>query len=360
MFYFASRIVSLTGAFLYPAYGSYKTLSHRPSSERDLERWLMYWSVLGCIIATEYVAEWIVRWIPFYWEIKTSFLLYLALPQTQGATYIYIHHLEPFLTEHEREIDSAVAKAKAKLYDFIQSKLQALWGHVSSSIIINQATSPSSSVPPAGHGAQLPDSGAASALPSPTLVRPGSSPAQMAWGLWRTYGPSVIAHGTTILTAASTAAAASNLVQGGAQFIEASTTVQTHLQVPTSRSSPDTRRRGVGYSAEPDDDENSLIESRRRLEAELPSSSASSGNQSYPPPPPSSSSSSGSEEVTLVSGGVASSVYCEDENGGRYEKIDREDVSTETSTTSPASPSGGGGGWFGWGASKGYEKLKSD
>ncbi len=53
---------SLTGAFLYPAYGSYKTLSHRPSSERDLERWLMYWSVLGCIIATEYVAEWIVRW----------------------------------------------------------------------------------------------------------------------------------------------------------------------------------------------------------------------------------------------------------------------------------------------------------
>ncbi len=184
----------------------------------------------------------------------------------------------------------------------------------------------------------------------------------MAWGLWRTYGPSVIAHGTTLLTAATTAAAASNVVQGGVQFIEASTTVQTHVQVPT-RSTPETRRRGVGYSAEPDDDENSLIESRRRLEAELaplPSSSASSGNQSYPPPPPSSSSSSGSEEVTLVSGGVASSVYCEDENGGRYEKIDREDVSNETSTTSPASPSGGGGGWFGWGASKGYEKLKSD
>lgn len=49
-------------AFLYPGYASYKTLSQRPASEEDLERWLMYWSVLGCIVGVEYLAEWLVSW----------------------------------------------------------------------------------------------------------------------------------------------------------------------------------------------------------------------------------------------------------------------------------------------------------
>jgi len=53
---------SATTAFLYPAYASYKTLSQRPASEEELERWLMYWSVLGGVVAVEYVAEWMVSW----------------------------------------------------------------------------------------------------------------------------------------------------------------------------------------------------------------------------------------------------------------------------------------------------------
>jgi receptor expression-enhancing protein 1/2/3/4 len=52
-------------AFLYPGYASYKTLSQKPASEEDLERWLMYWSVLGCIVGVEYVAEWLVSWLVF-------------------------------------------------------------------------------------------------------------------------------------------------------------------------------------------------------------------------------------------------------------------------------------------------------
>lgn len=53
---------SATAAFLYPGYASYKTLSQHPASEADLEKWLMYWSVLACIITIEYVAEWLVSW----------------------------------------------------------------------------------------------------------------------------------------------------------------------------------------------------------------------------------------------------------------------------------------------------------
>ena len=53
---------SSIGAFIYPGYASYKTLSQRPASPEELERWLMYWSVLGCVVGIEYVAEWLISW----------------------------------------------------------------------------------------------------------------------------------------------------------------------------------------------------------------------------------------------------------------------------------------------------------
>jgi hypothetical protein len=48
---------SSLAAFLYPGYASYKTLAQRPASEADLERWLMYWSVLGCIGVPDLLAH---------------------------------------------------------------------------------------------------------------------------------------------------------------------------------------------------------------------------------------------------------------------------------------------------------------
>jgi hypothetical protein len=58
----SNALCSAVCAFLYPGYASYKTLSQRPASEADLEKWLMYWSVLGSIVAVEYVAEWLISW----------------------------------------------------------------------------------------------------------------------------------------------------------------------------------------------------------------------------------------------------------------------------------------------------------
>lgn len=55
-------LISCIAAFLYPGYASFKTLSQRPASEEDLERWLMYWSVLACVVGVEYLAEWLVSW----------------------------------------------------------------------------------------------------------------------------------------------------------------------------------------------------------------------------------------------------------------------------------------------------------
>lgn len=49
-------------AYLYPGYKSYKTLSQRPANEADIERWLKYWCVIGCVVAIE-SAEWVVNWL---------------------------------------------------------------------------------------------------------------------------------------------------------------------------------------------------------------------------------------------------------------------------------------------------------
>jgi receptor expression-enhancing protein 1/2/3/4 len=54
---------------LYPAYASYKALSATPVSNpeatRDVERWLMYWSVVGTWTGLEGLAGFLFTWYVF-------------------------------------------------------------------------------------------------------------------------------------------------------------------------------------------------------------------------------------------------------------------------------------------------------
>lgn len=74
---------SLTIAFLYPAYASYKALQSRPrrsaatsgaataaagalsglsGSDAEVERWLMYWAVVGVWAGVEGCIGWVLAW----------------------------------------------------------------------------------------------------------------------------------------------------------------------------------------------------------------------------------------------------------------------------------------------------------
>ncbi|KAK4053740.1 hypothetical protein OIV83_001396 [Microbotryomycetes sp. JL201] len=110
MFYLLSRLVSTVAGAIYPAYASYKAIKANDVSQ--LEVWLMFWVVMGIVMTFESTLEWLVTWVPFYYEIKTLVILWLTLPQIQGSTYIYVAHVHPFLTEHEDEIDQAIADGK--------------------------------------------------------------------------------------------------------------------------------------------------------------------------------------------------------------------------------------------------------
>ncbi|KAL5520925.1 hypothetical protein ACEPAF_2928 [Sanghuangporus sanghuang] len=190
LIYFTSRVISSTTAFLYPGYASFKCLSQRPASEAELERWLMYWSVLGCIVGVEYVAEWLISWLPLYYPLKTVFLLYLSLPQTQGSSYLYVNYLQPFFHSHEADIDATLVKVKTRVCTYLQEKFRLLWGNVLGSL--GQTEQPGATT-------------SSDIAQPPSVANPVSGPTELLGGLWRSYGPSVVASGASLFTMASAA-----------------------------------------------------------------------------------------------------------------------------------------------------------
>lgn len=126
-----------------------------------------------------------------YYSMKTLFLLYLVLPQTRGSSYLYINHLQPFLHLHESQIDATLASFKARLYAFIQERLRGLWIQFTGALVQPQQ-------------AQYAAVGA-----PPSLGDPVSGPVQLAAGLWRSYGPSLLASGAALLTQGAVASASS-------------------------------------------------------------------------------------------------------------------------------------------------------
>ncbi|KAA1472023.1 hypothetical protein DENSPDRAFT_838163 [Dentipellis sp. KUC8613] len=320
LLYLTSRIISSITAFIYPGYASFKTLSQRPASEEDLERWLMYWSVLGCIVGVEYVAEWTVSWIPFYHTLKTLFLLYLALPQTAGSTYIYRVHLAPFLSAHEANIDAAMASLRSRAYAFLQEKARTLWEAVAAGMQ-NQP-------PVSGAGTEA---GGASA-PPPSLQDPVSGPAQMLGSLWSTYGPAIVASGAALLRQAPAPAASSAAARADEQAFH---------------SPPSGPSRVVSSSSQ------SAVERRRQLEAEL--AALSTGEvEGYDV---------GSPALSTGRARTSSSESDLRERSGRgFEEVE---VPSDAEG-SQGQPSAGGArrssGWFGWGGAQkdGYERVKND
>lgn len=113
MFDIFAKILSSIASFLFPLFASYKAL--KTSDPTQLTPWLMYWVVLACALLVESWTEWILVWIPFYAYIRLLFLLYLVLPQTQGARIIYQTYVHPWLEENEGVIEDFIASAHERL-----------------------------------------------------------------------------------------------------------------------------------------------------------------------------------------------------------------------------------------------------
>ncbi|KAK7042314.1 protein YOP1 [Favolaschia claudopus] len=354
LFYLTSRLVSSVAAFFYPGYASYKTLSQRPASEEDLERWLMYWSVLGCIIGVEYVAEWAICWIPLYYPLKTLFLLYLALPQTQGSSYIYSLHLQPFFRTHEAQIDSLLAQLRVHIYSFLQKQVKLLWEHIGASV------------------GQQPDASQAGAVPPPPPESAGGL-GGVVGSLWRSYGPGILASGAAFIRQSAPAPTRPVSLNSPAGFGAAPSTAAAG-----SGSAASSFYRG---GAEAAGSTQSVLDRRRQLEAELAALSAMPASMAMPVPQPyahpSSLSSLSLPSAPLTPGASPSTTRSvsggditnrgtrerKDSVRDRFEEVEvpsdgegydmRGERPAATARTS----------WFGWGgagAGKGYERVKDE
>ncbi|KAI9828033.1 MAG: hypothetical protein M1832_003560 [Thelocarpon impressellum] len=132
MFDIFAKLLSSVATFLFPVFASYKAL--KGNDPAQLTPWLMYWVVLACALLVESWTEWILVWFPFYSWIRAGTLLYLVLPQTQGARILYQTHIDPFLATHEAEIDhfisSAHDRARTVGFQYLKQAIELIKEHV--------------------------------------------------------------------------------------------------------------------------------------------------------------------------------------------------------------------------------------
>ncbi|CAR22032.1 Protein YOP1 [Lachancea thermotolerans] len=92
------EILSNFIGFVIPTYYSLVALK-TPGGADDTEL-LTYWVVFAFLNVIEFWSKAILYWVPFYWFMKTLLLVYLALPQTSGAKYVYNAVLEPVTSKY--------------------------------------------------------------------------------------------------------------------------------------------------------------------------------------------------------------------------------------------------------------------
>lgn len=71
--------------------------------------------MLALTLLAESWTLFIVGWLPFYSWFRLFFLLYLVLPQTQGAKHLYLTYFEPWIVHHERQIDEFIGNTHKTL-----------------------------------------------------------------------------------------------------------------------------------------------------------------------------------------------------------------------------------------------------
>lgn len=110
-----SRAVLLVFGMLYPAYASYKAVKSK--NIREYVRWMMYWIVFALFMATETVTDIFLSWLPFYYEVKMAFVIWLLSPYTRGSSLLYRKFVHPTLSRREQEIDTYIIQARERGYE---------------------------------------------------------------------------------------------------------------------------------------------------------------------------------------------------------------------------------------------------
>ena len=129
-YYTALPLITAVSVAL-PCYGTFKALQSK--SEAALTRHLSYWLIFALVTTVEFFLDTVGAFLPFYYEAKLAFFLWLVLERTDGASKLYAK-MEPLLKTYEPEVDKAIASGLAyaknvkiedvtKVIDFVHEKV---------------------------------------------------------------------------------------------------------------------------------------------------------------------------------------------------------------------------------------------
>ncbi|XP_058676211.1 receptor expression-enhancing protein 4 [Ammospiza nelsoni] len=110
-----SRVIELLFGMLYPAYASYKAV--KTKNIREYVRWMMYWIVFALFMTAETFTDLLIFWLPFYYEVKMAFVIWLLSPYTRGASLLYRRFVHPTLARREKDIDAFLVRARERSYE---------------------------------------------------------------------------------------------------------------------------------------------------------------------------------------------------------------------------------------------------
>jgi len=116
-----SYLVTFLGV-VFPAIQSMKAIES--PEEDDDKQWLTYWIVFGVFSFVDLFAGSILKFIPFYFILKIIFLLWLFLPNFNGALKVYNLVIYKLFKKYENDINKMENQTK----NFINQNMQNLRG----------------------------------------------------------------------------------------------------------------------------------------------------------------------------------------------------------------------------------------
>ena len=112
------RYVTCVVGITLPAYWSIKAIE-TPEANDD-KQWLTYWAVYAVFTFIDLFAGFIMKFLPFYFLIKLIFLIWLFMPNTQGAVVVYNLVISKLFKKYEKKIDTQFEKLTQKGKEVLQ------------------------------------------------------------------------------------------------------------------------------------------------------------------------------------------------------------------------------------------------
>ena len=139
-------LLTLLATTLFPLFASYKAL--KSPTPVALAPWLTFYATVSVVFLLESTVLFPLQYLPLYAWFRLFFHVYLIFPAPEGATRIYSSYIEPFLAEHETDIEDFITNTHDRGKDIGRQYLKqgVDWIRVN---ILGQEPTPPPQQPPA-------------------------------------------------------------------------------------------------------------------------------------------------------------------------------------------------------------------